>query len=61
MRTVSECNNYIYYFHKGSLADLIGHFIPKSRKENSNQYYGESLARNVISAPRAHLIPMSAK
>ena len=29
MRTESECYNHIYHFHKGSLADLIGHFIPK--------------------------------
>ena len=30
VRTESECNNHIYHFHKGILADLIGHFIPKS-------------------------------
>ena len=29
MRTESECNNHIYHFHKDSLADLIGHFIPE--------------------------------
>ena len=30
MHTESECYNYIYQFHKDSLADLIGLFIPES-------------------------------
>ena len=49
MRTESECNNHIYHFHKDSLADLIGHFIPESVI-----WKKFSTKRNICSAGTSH-------
>ena len=49
MRTESECNNHIYHFHKESLADLIGHFIPESVITKKC-----SMKRNICPADTSH-------
>ena len=49
MRIESECYNHIYHFHKDSLADLIGHFIPES--EILKKF---SMKRNICPAGTSH-------
>ena len=48
MRTESECYDYIYQFHKGSLADLIGHFL------NTVLWKKFSMKRNICPAGTSH-------
>ena len=48
VRTESECYDYIYQFHKGSLADLIGHFL------NTVLWKKFSMKRNICPADTSH-------
>ena len=48
VRTESECYNYIYHFHKGSLADWIGHFL------NTVLWKKFSMKRNIYPVGTSH-------